>query len=448
LGDDSLSGLLAIAIILLAHAIITILYSALVNAQLGQLREMGDEGQKRAQQAAAVIADPKFSITYQVIATLLRFAIVAAAILGVAGSILDQNPSLNATVIYGVTIALIAFLTLLLGDFVPDAVGSRYTNSLVVVSAVVMQTLVRIFSPAVYLLLITSKAISTIFKSGAMVRTVTEEEIMTMIDAGLTGGAIEDEEKDMIYSVLQLGETRVSEVMVPRIDVVAVEINQTLKEAREIFVQSGYSRIPVYEGSVDSVKGVLHAKDLLAHWNNGDDDKKTISDLMRDAYFVPETKFADELLKELQSQMVHVGIVIDEYGGTAGLVTIEDIIEEIIGEIQDEYDFNEEASYELIGENEYLMEASLDLDDFNNLLDVDLPTEDSDTLGGYIYTHFGRVPVEGDTIENDDFRLRIKSIDGRRIRKVHVIRKITDETMNESGKNNTANERPTAAAPG
>ena len=247
---------------------------------------------------------------------------------------------------------------------------------------------------------------------------------MTLVDAGHTGGTIEDEEKEMIYSVLQLDQTRVSEMMVPRIDVVSVEINQSLGEAAGLFIQSGYSRIPVYEDNTDHIRGLLYAKDLLEYWSDSEDrETKSVSDLMRSAYFVPETKRADELLKELQARKVHLAIVIDEYGGTAGLVTIEDIIEEIIGEIRDEYDLHEEADYEQHSELEYTCDAGIDLDDFNILLGVTLPTEDSDTLGGYVYTYLGRVPIIGDTIETEYLTMKILSVEGRRIRKIHVTRK-------------------------
>jgi putative hemolysin len=269
-----------------------------------------------------------------------------------------------------------------------------------------------------------SRALSSLARSSELVNTITEEEIMTLVDAGHTGGTIEDEEKEMIYSVLQLDQTRVSEMMVPRIDVVAVEINQSLGHAAGLFIQSGYSRIPVYEDNIDHIRGLLYAKDLLEYWSDSEDRaSKSVSDLMRSALFVPETKRADELLRELQARKVHLAMVIDEYGGTAGLVTIEDIIEEIIGEIRDEYDLNEEAVYEQHSELEFTCDAGIDLDDFNELLDVTLPTEDSDTLGGYVYTYLGRVPIIGDTIETEYLAMKVLSVEGRRIRKIHVTRK-------------------------
>ncbi|MCU0482533.1 MAG: hemolysin family protein, partial [Anaerolineae bacterium] len=266
-----------------------------------------------------------------------------------------------------------------------------------------------------------STRLSALFKSEGKVNTVTEEEIMTVVEAGHTGGTIEDEEKDMIYSVLQLGETYVSEVMVPRIDVVAIDVNGTLDDAGKLFTNTGFSRIPVYEGNLDNIRGLLYAKDLLAHWSR-EDHPMTIKQMMRPAYFVPETKRADELLKELQVKKIHLAIVVDEYGGTAGMVTIENLIEEIIGDIQDEYDMNEEAEYTRMTDDLYIVDASIDLDDFNDLLEVELPTDENDTLGGYIYSYFGRIPLVDEVIELEDIHLKVLSVDGRRIRKVEATR--------------------------
>jgi putative hemolysin len=257
-------------------------------------------------------------------------------------------------------------------------------------------------------------------------KTVTDEEILSLVDSGQLEGVIESEEKEMIRSVLEFGETLVREVMVPRLDVTALDLESPLPKAIHEFVDSGHSRIPVYEEKIDNIKGVLYAKDLLHVVDTGELSQRSIRDLMRPAYFVPETKRAETLFKEMQARKVHLAIVVDEYGGTAGLVTIEDLVEEIVGDIQDEYDQNEEAEYVQIGENDYTFDGSINLDDFNSLMKSDLSSEDNDTLGGYIYGVLGRVPDAGETLEVDDgdgkLVMHIDSVDGRRIRKVHVTR--------------------------
>ena len=401
--------MILIAGLITIHAVLALAYSAITNARV---RELEDEGDARATQIIQLIATPNFTITYQLLTTLLRFSIAGVVVLNVV------DPA-SSSIVHLAALFFVAGITLILGDIVPEAVATSYANSLSMMFVGPMRLLTVVSSPFIYILLKISMALSSIFSSGEHVNMVTEEEIMTLIDAGHTGGTIEEDEKEMIYSVLQLDQTHVSEVMVPRIDVVAIDTTTSLEKSADLFVSSGYSRIPVYEDTIDSVKGLLYAKDLLANRS----ETTTIIDLMRSAYFVPESKRADELLKEMKTQNVHVAIVVDEYGGTAGLVTIEDIIEEIIGDIRDEYDIHEEAEYEQLGPDEFSVDASMDLDDFNALLECDLPTDDADTVGGFIYSHFGRVPVVDDVVEVDGLTIRIRKVEGRRIRKLRVVRK-------------------------
>jgi putative hemolysin len=199
------------------------------------------------------------------------------------------------------------------------------------------------------------------------------------------------------------------------------------------FIETGHSRIPIYAEKIDSIKGLLYAKDLLTMWHNGGPKIESIADIVRPVYFVPEDKRADLVLKEMQAGKIHFAVVVDEYGGTAGIVTIENLIEEIIGDIQDEYDPDEEDEFIKQGEHEYMIDASMDLDDMNELLDVNLPTEENDTLGGFIYSQLGRVPTVGEVIDDTERNLmmRVESVDGRRIRKVHVTRIAKSETDDE-----------------
>ncbi len=414
--NDSLIGILLIIGLISLQAIITAAYAALTNAKTGTLRDHASDGNERASRLLLLISTPKMTLVYYTLNVFVKFGIAALTVLIVVQT--------NNAPAYTGALLVAASITIVLGDTVPEAIGSTYADRLVYGAGGLMNLLMILLNPLMIVLLRVSKIISALAGSSNLVNTVTEEEIMTLIDAGHTGGTIEDEEKDMIYSVLQLDQTNVSEMMIPRIDVTAVDINQSLEEAGKLFIDSGFSRLPVYEDNLDDVRGLIYAKDLLASRYNGKSQShKTIRSLMRGAYFVPESKRADELLKELQHQKIHMAIVVDDYGGTAGVVTIEDIIEEIIGDIQDEYDLYEEDEYEQINDNEYTVDAGIDLDDFNNLLDVDLPTEDSDTLGGYIYSHFGRVPEVDDVIDDDKLHLQVVSVDGRRIRKVHAIRK-------------------------
>lgn len=249
--------------------------------------------------------------------------------------------------------------------------------------------------------------------------TVTEDELKNLVDVGEQEGLLEQGERNMIYSIFELGDTLAREVMVPRIDVLALEVNTSLEAAVEALLHSGHSRVPVYEDNVDNILGLLYAKDLLRVWKEGN-EIGSLRDLLRPAYFVPEAKKVDELLAEMQSRRIHMAIVVDEYGGVAGLVTLEDIAEEILGEIQDEYDQAEELPYKVLPSGEYLFQGRIGLDDFNEVLASHLPTNEADTLGGFIYSRIGRVPASGEAIRVDDLVLTVEQVIGRRIRTVRA----------------------------
>jgi len=266
---------------------------------------------------------------------------------------------------------------------------------------------------------------------------VTEEEIMTLVDAGEEEGVIEEEEKAMIYSIFQLDNTLAREVMVPRIDILAFERSTTLAQATDELLRTGYSRAPVYVGSIDHVIGLVYIKDLLAAWRVGETDR-VVADLLREAYFVPEAKKLDDLLAEMQARRVHMAIVVDEYGGTAGLVTIEDIVEEIVGEILDEYDYAEEMRYEEVSKGEFVFSGGIDLDDVNKIAGASLPKETSETLGGFIYSQLGKVPVPGETVEAGGLQLVVEQVAGRRIRKVRARRIEAMDMEKEADANHAA----------
>lgn len=264
---------------------------------------------------------------------------------------------------------------------------------------------------------------------------VTHDELKSLVDAGEEEGLFEQEERRMIYSIFQLAETRAREIMVPRIDMLTLEVNTPLQQAINAFVSSGHSRVPVYEETIEHTLGVLYAKDLLRTWREGS-QIDTLRSLLRPAYFVPEAKRVDELLAEMQSQRIHIAIVVDEYGGVAGIVTLEDIVEEILGEIQDEYDQGEESPFLELEDGGYLFLGRVDLDDFNEELHSDISKEDAETLGGYIYKRLGRVPMAGEQVRKGDLLLTVEQVSGRRIRKVRAnwspVNTAAEEEKNDS----------------
>jgi CBS domain containing-hemolysin-like protein len=248
---------------------------------------------------------------------------------------------------------------------------------------------------------------------------MSDESLRLLMDVDDDQEPILDSEKAMIESILEMDETVAREVMVPRIDIVSLPAEATLREALDTIIKVGHSRIPVYEENIDHVIGFLYAKDLLKVFQ-GDQADAPIRSLLREAHFVPASKKLNALLREMQKHRVHIAMVVDEYGGTAGLVTIEDILEEIVGEIEDEYDEVEEPEVEAIGPNAYLLSARYDVYSLSKLLGVQLPNEDADTLGGLLYGQFGHVPEPGESVVLSGWRFTVLSLDGRGIDQVRA----------------------------
>ncbi len=246
---------------------------------------------------------------------------------------------------------------------------------------------------------------------------VTDEALRDWVEVGQPESTLEKGEREMIYSIFHFSETLTREIMVPRIDVLALDVNTTIRDARKEFINAGHSRVPVYEDTVDNVVGLLYAKDLLGVVD-GNDTIAQQRKLLRPAYFVPEAKKVDELLTELQLRGVHMAVVVDEYGGVAGVVTLEDIMEEIVGEIRDEYDQAEERLYEETGSGEYVFLGRATIDEFNEATGLHLSKEHADTLGGLIYSELGRVPQPGEVVNEQGVEFTVEEVIARRILKV------------------------------
>jgi CBS domain containing-hemolysin-like protein len=253
---------------------------------------------------------------------------------------------------------------------------------------------------------------------------VSEEEIRSMLEVGHEEGAIEEEEKELIHSIFEFGDTLVREVMVPRPDIVAAPIESGPRHVLDLMLRHGYSRIPVYRANLDEIEGIVYAKDLLRHLHAGKPDV-ALETIMREPYFVPETKKVSELLRDMQKKRVHIAIVLDEYTTVVGLATIEDLLEELVGEIADEYD-REEPQMEPVDEDTYRVNGRLSIDDVNELLDVKLPHDEWDTVAGLMYGLLGSVPTQGETVKFDHLTFTAEKVQGRRIAKV-LIKREPDE---------------------
>jgi CBS domain containing-hemolysin-like protein len=255
-----------------------------------------------------------------------------------------------------------------------------------------------------------------------------DETVEQMVEASEKVGLIESDEHEMITGILQLDQTQAREIMVPRMDVIALDVETRLRDALAVVIDGAHARVPVFEESIDHVVGILYAKDLLRALRDGKTDA-SLRELARPAYFVPESKRLDELLQEMQRHHVHIAIIVDEYGGTAGIVTIEDILEEIVGEIQDEYDAAEEPLIERVGDSEGVFDARVPVDKVNEILELNLPTDNA-TLGGLVYQRLEKMPKAGDQVRVDDATISVLNVIGRRIKKVRVA-KFINEPMSQ-----------------
>jgi CBS domain containing-hemolysin-like protein len=248
---------------------------------------------------------------------------------------------------------------------------------------------------------------------------VTQEDLETIIDTVQETGVLDEDENEMIHRIFEMKDIVVREIMVPRTDIQALEVESPVGDVAKLVVDAGHSRLPVYEGTIDKIVGVVYAKDLLKYWVNKGREVKLV-DVMRPPLFVPETKIISDLLKEMKVERVHIATVVDEYGGTSGLVTIEDILEEIVGDIQDEYDVEEEEFVEA-GEGRYLVDARMDIDEFSEKLGIEIPKEDFDTLGGFLVHIVNKIPVVNESIEYENICFTIADADERRISRVEVL---------------------------
>jgi putative hemolysin len=326
-----------------------------------------------------------------------------------------SHPAVFSTIV-------MSLVLLLFSEIIPKTVTTSDSERWALRLAPLMRPIARVLSPF---------ATAFLFVAGALLRPfgirsvqhmfVTEEDIRTLVNVGAEQRVIEEQEREMIHSVIEFGDTIAREVMTPRPEMVAVSVDATPRRALDIIIAESHSRLPVYQESKDDVIGVIHDRELLIAVATGTVATTTIRTLMRPAVHVPESKKLAELLREMQRDKFSMAIVVDEYGGTAGLVTMEDLLEEIVGEIRDEHDDDEQEPIAVISPNEAVVDARTNVEDVNARLGTALPTEDFETIGGFIVGQFGRLPSEGEEVDADErTRLRVERAHGRRILSVRV----------------------------
>ena len=432
-----------IAVLILLNGVFSAAEISLVTVRRSRLQQLVDEGNRAAARVQRLKEHPgRFLAVIQVGITFLGFLASAFAAVSLTdglrvslegiGPLADAAGALALIAVTGV----LTIFTIVLGELVPKQIGLAHAERVAMSTSRLIDALGRLFSPLIAFLTFVTRAISRLFGADvAADERISAEELRLIIEQGGEQGILEAEEEQMLHAVIELGDLRVHEVMVPRIAMVTLATQASFEEAIDTIVEQGHSRIPVYEESVDEIVGILYAKDLLPFLKTGEVERPSLRSLLRTPVFVPESMTVDDLLHELQRRKVHLAIVLDEYGGTAGLVTIEDLLEEIVGEIQDEYDV-EEPLVVRISDDEARIDGRAHIDDLAELFETQLGLEDSDqydTVGGLIYHRIGGVPKPGDEVQADGLTLTVESTDGRRVGKVFVVRTATVESVEVEG---------------
>jgi putative hemolysin len=421
---------------------------ALITVKRHRLQQLASEGNRAARIARRLTDDPsRFLATIQIAITFLGFLASAVGALALAKPVADLirlvTPLAGAADQIGfVAITLLIALTsIIVGELVPKTLALTFAERFALVVARPLGWLDAILRPIVWLVTRVS---------GFLVRALggrekpqpgylSTEELKMLVESGSEQGGIEEDEKEMITGVIELGEKKVHEVMVPRIGIRAVEVDDDIDRVLDLIVRAGHSRLPVYDDSLDNIVGILYAKDLLPYLkqNGAGAPRIDIRKLVRSAVYVPESKKVDELLHEMQLAKRHIAIVVDEYGGTAGLITMEDVVEEIVGEIQDEYDIEESLVEPVAADDEivFRLDGRVSMDDLRDLFglsDEEEPDEEAyDTVGGFIIHREGRIPLPGAELDFHDVKLRVEAADSRRVAKVIAARPRPPEPEDE-----------------
>jgi CBS domain containing-hemolysin-like protein len=409
--DDSSSDLgryVLLAVLVSLSAFFSLAEVALFGANRQRLRQLADRGHLRASIALRLLDTPS-----RILSTLTVGHILAeAGLVVIAASLAIRRLGLG----WGeaVAAAAAAAVVLLAARIVPRSAATRAPDALALLCALPLRAFEVLLWP------VTALLARLPFSHAIWERApVTEEQIRLMVRIGEANGALEEGERKMIHSIFELAETLAREIMVPRVDVQAIPHDAKLLVIVDRAMEEGHSRIPVYRGTIDHIIGVVYVKDLFRYLREGRADV-TAADVMRRAHYVPETKKVGELFREMRQNNTHIAIVVDEYGGTAGLVTIEDVLEEIVGEIRDEYDVEEPEPLVMLDERTAIVDARMQLEEVNERLRIDLPPDQVDTLGGFVYSRMGHVPQLGEEITCNGVRIRVEELDGQRIARLRV----------------------------
>jgi putative hemolysin len=441
--SETLTELLVIVALVVINGVFVAAEIALVALRRSRVDQLVEDGVRGARRVQRLVADPgRFLAVVQLAITFVGFLASAFAAVSLVTVLADtlRGAGMAADVAGGTSLLLVTVLlslfTIVFGELVPKSLALAHAERYALLLSAPVDLIGRLLGPVVSVLAAVTRTIARALGADVTREAqITAEELKLIVERGGEQGVLEAEEEQMINAVIELGERRVHEVMVPRVDIVGIRAEASFEEAIDLIVGEGHSRVPAYECSIDEVVGILYAKDLLRYLKPDAPPRPTLRALLRPPVLVPESMTIDDLLHELQRRKVHIAIVLDEYGGTAGLVTIEDLLEEIVGEIQDEYDVEEPIVVKL-SDDEARVDGRANLDDLRDAFELDLALEDQDeydTVGGLLYHRVGGVPAPGDRIEVDGLTLTVESTDGRRVDKVLVVRRERPDRGREDG---------------
>jgi putative hemolysin len=427
---------------------------ALVSVRRSRIDQLVEQGSASARRVRRLIDDPgRFLAVSQIGLTFIGFFASAFAAVSLVDGLqhLLESAGMEAGAAGGVALivvtVILALFTIVFAELIPKSIALASPERFALVLSRPIDLIARLLGPIVTVMSGMTRWVAR--SMGVDVNQeaqISADELRLIVERGGEQGVLEAEEEQMINAVIELGDRRVHEVMVPRVAIAGLGADATLDDAIDLVVEVGHSRIPVYHDSIDEIVGILYAKDLLPYLKGDAGPRPPLRKLLRPPVLVPESMTVDDLLHEFQRRKVHIAIVLDEYGGTAGLVTIEDLLEEIVGEIQDEYDV-EEPMVVRLSDHEARVDGRADVDELLELFDLDLKLEDAeeyDTVGGLLYHRIGGVPSPGDSIDVDGLRLTVETTDGRRVGKVLVARRSGDGSTSDA---NGAEGEPTIASP-
>ncbi len=391
--------------------------TAFSSANRIKMRSLADEGNK----TAALVIKILDSYSKLLSAILIGNNVVNLSASSLATTIaiaLSEPLGLQASLMTGLATGILTVVVLLGGEIVPKTWANLNADKIVLVYAPIMRFLMVVLTPVIFIVDKISTAILRLFRIDPNKRnsTMTENELRSYVDVSHEDGVIEEEEKEMIYNVFDFGDSLAKDIMIPRIDMVSVEDTATHKEVMELFRENMYTRLPVYHDSTDNIVGIINIKDFLFV---KDPEKFAIKDIMRDAYYTYEYKKTSDLMMEMRKSSSNIALVLNEYGSTEGMITLEDLLEEIVGEIRDEYDEDEETLIQDLGDNTYVVPGGMKLDDINNSIDTNFTSEDYDSIGGLIIEKLDKLPEEGETVTLEDgTELTVKTVNQNRIEEV------------------------------